>query len=43
MVPEDVKEVATNALSHRVVVDRSARVQAKDIIGELLNTVRVPL
>ena len=43
VVPEDVKEVAISALSHRVLVDRSARVDAKDIIGELLNTVRVPL
>ena len=42
VVPEDIKEVARLVLSHRVV-DNSSRATAKDAIGEVLDSVQVPL
>ena len=43
VVPEDVKEVAPMVLSHRAVVDGGAGMQPKEVVGELLDSVPVPL
>ena len=43
VVPEDVKEVAPNVLSHRILMETGSGVTGKDIVSELLETVPVPL
>ena len=43
VIPEDVKEVAPMVLSHRLLVDGGSGAVAGEIVGELLDSVSVPL
>ena len=45
VLPDDVKEVATAVLAHRIIISSSARmngIEAKDVISSILSSVPIP-